>query len=507
MSPPCSGTHLFPCLSLSLSVKWPGLLISHAVAATLGGGFDLPNSTRTTLSSILVIHPVAALVTLIMFVLAVISHTHSASHSSRFLLLVFIFSIIDFLLCLLAFLIDVLLFVPHMAFGSYLVLAATILVAVASLVSCAMRRTVVGRKARKKRIAENAEMSGENFYNRQAQEVRPVMPTATTLEPTVPMLSGANGPGDNKLPEFAAFEKKDDRSSDDRLPLTARSLSDRSPNTLVNDMASTPSDLPYSGPLGPNQPRRSVSNSTLERDQYGNPIQPPQDGYGMRRGPSVERMNSRGRGGTPPGGYRGRGGYPGGPGRGGYNPNGGRGGYGPPGRGGYGPPQGRGGYGPPPRGYGPGMRGGRTPPPPPSYQSGPGSYDRRPSPAGSYGPGPYGGGRQPSPGPGFEMNPSMPSVSTGSYDAYNPQRNSLPRAESPPPLHEVEEHLPGQAIEMDAATGSPQHPPAGFGQFGIRDSDADIAGMLAMQQGQIPSHEARRHDTYMSDVSRYSQEE
>jgi hypothetical protein len=60
---------------------------------------------------------------------------------------------------------------------------------------------------------------------------------------------------------------------------------------------------------------------------------------------------------------------------------------------------------------------------------------------------------------------------------------------------------PGQAIEMDA-TSSPAHAPQGFGQFGIRESDSDVAGMLALQQGK-----AQRHDTYMSDVSRYSQEE
>ncbi|KAH8884320.1 pali-domain-containing protein [Thozetella sp. PMI_491] len=472
--------------------------------------FDLSNATRTTLSSILIIHPVAALITLIMFILAVISHSHSASHSSRYLLLVFIFSIIDFLVCLLAFLVDVLLFVPHMAFGTYLVLAANILVALAGLVSCAMRRTVVGRKARKKRIAENAEMSGQNFYNRQAQEVR-ADPATTALEPTMPMVSGANGPGDNKLPEFASYDKKDDRSSDERVPLTARSPSERSPNPMMNELP-PPADMAYNGPVGPNQPRRSMSNSTLGRDQYGNPISP-QDGFGVRRGPSFERMNSRGRTGTPPGGYRGRGGY-GGPGRGGFNgygpPPNGRGGYGPPGRGGYGPPPGRGGYGPPPRGYGPGMRGGR--PPPPSYQGGPGPgpYDRRGSPASAYGPGPH-GARGPSPGPpsapGYNANSSAPNLAPGGYEAYNPERESLPRAESPPPLPGVESGAPGQAIEMDARTGSPQHPPAGFGQFGIRESDADIAGMLAMQQGRIPSPGARRHDTYMSDMSKYSQDE
>lgn len=64
---------------------------------------------------------------------------------------------------------------------------------------------------------------------------------------------------------------------------------------------------------------------------------------------------------------------------------------------------------------------------------------------------------------------------------------------------------------MDATTGSPAYPPAGFGQFNnnnnnnqIRDSDADVAGMLALQQAR-PF--AQRHETYMSEGSHYSQDE
>lgn len=435
-----------------------------------------------------------------MFALAVVAHFHSASHSARYLLLVFIISLVDFLLCLLAFLIDVLLFVPHMAWGSYIVLAATIMVALSSLVSCAMRRTVVGRKARQKRIAANAEMSGENFFNRQAQQA-PVAPAAG-MEPSLPVISGANGRGDaggDTLPEFASFEKKVDRSSDERIPLTARSPSERSPNNLAaSDLSSNTADVPP----GPGGLSRSNSAPPVQFDQYGNPITGPPEGYGPRRGPSFERMNSRGRGGMPPG-YRGRGGYGPGPGRGGYNgygpPPGGRGGYGPPRGGGYGPPGGgRGGYGPPPRGYGGnGMRGGR--PPPPGYQNGP--YDRRGSPSLGY-QGPY--GREPSPGdmpaPGYR-NASNPSLPGGGYEAYNPDRGSLPRAESPPPLPAAQA---GQVVELDAAaSGNPTQPPQNAGQYGIRASDTDVAGMLALQQARGTS----RPDTFASDESRYSQEE
>lgn len=437
-----------------------------------------------------------------MFGMAIAAHFHAPSHSSRYLLVLFIFGIITFLVCLLSFLVDVLLFVPHMAWGSYIVCAATVLVAMSGLVSCAMRRTVVSRKARKKRIAENAEMSGENYYNRTAQQ-DPAAADVSILSPTVPVVSGANGPADNKLPTFATYEqKKDDRSSDERIPLTATSPSQRSPNGAF---AST--DGAYVN--------ASDSTPSLPRDQYGNPIQTAPDAYGARRGPSADRMNSRGRGGPPPGGYRGRGGY----GRGGYGPSyntppGSRGGYGPPGRGGYGPPpNGRGGYGPPRGGYGPnGVRGGRAPPP--GYGNG---YDRRPSAPDAYGN--YGSARNESPGPQgapYAPNPSMPSVSTGttgtgSYEAYNPDRASdLPRAESPPPLPGMDNAAlapVGQAVEMDARTGSPAQPPQGFGQFPnqLRDSDADVAGMLALQQARTGS--PRRHDTYMSEVSKYSQDE
>ncbi|KAI0008630.1 pali-domain-containing protein [Xylariaceae sp. FL0662B] len=468
--------------------------------------FDLPTATRTTLSAILVVHPAACFLVLVMLVLAAVAHLHSPSHSSCYLLLLFIFGIFTFLVCLLSFLIDVLLFVPHMAWGSYIVLAATILVFISFVVSCAMRRTLVSRKARRKRIAQNAEMSGENYYNRQAQQEAQVAAAAPPArQPTVPVVSGANGAGDG--PTFASYEQKDDRSSDERIPLTARTPSERSPNHIPAETST--SEQAY------NVPPRASPVPSFPRDQYGNPINQPPDGYGVRRGPSAERLNSRGRGG-PPTAYRGRGGY----GRGGYGggygpPPNGRGGYGPPGRGGYGPgPSGRGGYGPPRGGYGPGgvMRGGRTPPP--TYP-GSGPYDRRPSPAGAYGNyGPQGVPAVPS-GP-YGMSQPMPSASTGTtgtgnYEAYNPdsRASELPRAESPPPLPGTDEPRAApteQTVEMDASTSGQLQPPQGLGQLNqFRDSDADVAGMLALQQARTSS--AQRHDTFMSEGSKYSQED
>jgi len=207
--------------------------------------------------------------------------------------------------------------------------------------------------------------------------------------------------------------------------------------------------------------------------------------------PSLNRQYSdptlRGRG-----GYRGRGG-PLNPGRGNYGPP--RGAYGPPMRGGYGPP--RGGFG----GYRGGMndpmmagmaggmaagammRGGRGGPP--GY-----SYDNRGMPP----QGPY--GRRPS-------QEAYRRPSQGEYAAYNADdRSSLPRAESPPPLPGLDTGVVGQAVEMDASTGSPSNAPKGFGQFGnIRESDGDVAGMVGLQQQRL------QRQTVDSDASRYSSDE
>jgi hypothetical protein len=431
----------------------------------------------------------------------------------------FILSILTLLVALLAFLIDVLLFVPHMAWGSYIVLAATVLIAASGIVSCAMRRTLVSRKARKRRIAENAEMNGENFYNRQN-----ATDTTPAVESAAPMVNGA--PGADKLPSFATFEmnkQNSDRTSDERVPLTARSPTDSIPGDANGAIGMTER---FAGPQGMGGAPLGAMNNGFNgppRDQYGNPIPGAAYGPNQSRDPSREpglrsqysdgSLNSRGRG-----VYRGRGGYP----------QNGRGGYGPPnGRGGYGPPQGRGGYGP-----GPGPRGGLMGPiagaaggamagrggrgPPPGYYNGyggppggRGGYGRAPSPAGSYGP--Y--GRRPSNESSASAYNRNPSPGPGGFVAYpggNTQSmtSSLPRAESPPPLPGVDEGPVGQAVEMDATTGSPPIPAAGFGNFGgIRDSDGDVAGMVGLQQGISPRPGPQRHETIMSETSRYSTDE
>ena len=284
--------------------------------------FSLPASARHSLSAILIVHPVAALLTLICFCLAVAAHFHSPAHSPRYLLALLILSFPTLLVTLLAFLVDILLFVPHMQWGGWIVLAATILIVASGVVTCAMRRTLVSRKARKKRIAENAEMNGENYY---ANSMAPRLATDTGAG-----LPRADSPppmsNDPKVAGFATFESRvheDRKNSDDRVPLNPREPSVRSMSTNGTRRPMPGSDAPPPMPgYGPSDRRPSEP----QRDRYGNPLAPEAVAMasdlpppGLRHHNSRGSMSSQGSGrsyrsngsrGGPPGYGRGRGGYP-----------------------------------------------------------------------------------------------------------------------------------------------------------------------------------------------------
>ncbi|CAL8576323.1 hypothetical protein XPA_002210 [Xanthoria parietina] len=531
---------------------------------TQDSDFTLPSSARSSLPSILIVHPVAAFLTLVCTILAALSHLHSPSHSPRFLLALLILLIPTLMVTLLAFLVDILLFVPHMRWGGWIVLVSTILIVASGVVTCAMRRTLVSRKARKKRIAQNAEMNGENFYNRQNAPggARAETPPPLASQPAPPMVNGA--PGADKLPTFATYEKDPHDFEEDRIPLNTRTPSN--PTVPSNGMHSRPSEegfemqgppsrggLPRGGPRGM---RGGRGGYTGPRDEYGNPL-PPSNAFGpspggtrrdqseprMRGQYSDENMNGfrgRGRGGFPPRGY-GRG-APYGPARGGSgNLRGMPGGmaagagagmmavdmrnrHGPPpdysngyppvgddrpgqyeqgpalyGRSPSAPAYGRRSPGPPSApGYGRApspdlisqQRGyGRRPSPgPPSH---PGGYGRQPSPGGRSAPGGY--GRQ-SPGPprtsgDYARQRSNSNPRTYDYHVRQPSPGGYQgqgmRAESPPPpMPQISASEPviGQAIEMDATTGSPSHTPAPIRPMQLRDSDSDVQGLVGLQQ-------------------------
>ncbi|KAI9808628.1 MAG: hypothetical protein M1825_003779 [Sarcosagium campestre] len=565
-----------------------GVRVGYNTETAVGDGqkddFSLPASTRNSLSYLLVVHPVAAVFTLVTFVLSVTAHMHGPSHSPRYLLAVLILTLPTLLLTLLAFLVDILLFVPHMREGGWLVLVATILIAASTVLLCAMRRTLVGRKARQKRIAENAEMSGENFYNRQASSPPPL-----GKEPTAPLVNGA--PGADNLPSFSTYEKTANGSvshDGSALPNSrSQSISTRGGasggTTAVTGEAQDrygragrmgpspgPGGRPYEGPV----------------DVFGRPLPPsaafgpsPSSSPSLRRDRSDPRLRDQypqGRLDPTFAGGRGRGGYPHHGGRGGY-------GRGPPGAyhgpgpqrmnsdgRGMGPPHAgmmmaggmaRGGHraGPPGysnnnNNYNDGYDGGAfTPGAPGPYaaESGPygAGYGRRPSPgppsAPGYGrqpsPGPPsapGYGRQPSPGPpsapgyGRHASPGPPSApgymqqqpayghhpeqpAYGDYTSREPSPGPPSAAAGvlrsgsspPPPVPQLHTEMPmvGQAIEMDATTGSPSPSQTPHQSNQFRDSDGDVRGMVGLQQNRQGSP-LRQPSHVMSPTSVYSRD-
>ena len=514
------------------------------------GDFSLPSNARHQLSSLLIVHPVAALLNLVCLALAGAAHLHSPSHSARYLLGLLILFLPTLLVSLLAFLVDILLFVPHLQWGGWIVLASTVMIAISGIVTCAMRRTLVSRKARKRRIAENAEMSGENYYGR--QDALPKLDSSPPLSPESkpPMVNGA--PGADNLPSFATYDANR-KISDERIPLNQRTPSNRAPGSVP------PESRDGSERYGP----PSAGTQRSPKDEFGNPLppgafdnQPP-----LRRDPSDPRMrdqfvNQGLRPLIPP------------PSRGGFNPRG---------RGGYGPPRGRGGYGPGP--YGPGGLDSRGPPQgyPPRGGFGPrgglrgGPYGGRGAPYGPGRGGPPGGltmrggpmmGRGQGPPPGYVPQqargmppqgqmPSETEAPPNQYDIIDDySRNTLysrqtqdlsapgsqdvppsapgqvPRGQSPygmraqspggpgrmrqpspaPPM--PDSGSVGQAVEMDASTGRSSDLPSAYGPPGnrVRASDDEIQGMIGLQQQRQNSPSGRRPGI-QSPTSMYSQAE
>lgn len=316
-------------------------------------------------------------------------------------------------------------------------------------------------------------MNGANYYENlnqtRAMQSLPVPPPTTGTATMV---------GDNSLPRaespppmekgagFAAFEMKSPGpmsrdGNDDRMPLNpsarSRSMEDdrRRRGPYYDDGTGPPMPRPSMDSQG--RPRRP------SRDQYGNII-PGSELKHQGSDGSLRSYGSRGRG---------RGGYP--P-RGG--PYGSRGGYGPPPRG-YGP---RGGFrgGPPPPGWNSRGRGGYGPPPP-GMRGPPPPGMRGPPPPGPPGYGNDGGyfGAAAVPLPQSRSGPS-PTADRGMSPTYQQQDNSYMAGAMPI----------GQAIEMNEQTGSPASPntpQGGFPQnqspnYGLRDSDADVNGMVGLQQ-------------------------
>ncbi|PFH59457.1 hypothetical protein XA68_12289 [Ophiocordyceps unilateralis] len=264
--------------SLSLGLNSAALLDNQNQA------FKLPPNARDGISFALILHPVATALALAITIMSIASHLHSLAHSVRYLLILFVLIFVTFVVSLAAFLVDVILFVPHLEFGAFLTVAATIVLAISGIASCAMRRAVVSRLAHKRRVEENAEMSGEN-YNLNSMS-KPSFTSST--EPTLPVVGSVMSTVDTK-PQFAAFEypNKADRASDD-MALSSPTLPQYSTvNNMYGDRPPVRAGMAPAGAFG-------VGGSPMRgRGGFGSP-----PGRGGFSSPARGGSGSPGRGGV-----------------------------------------------------------------------------------------------------------------------------------------------------------------------------------------------------------------
>ena len=341
-------------------------------------------------------------------------------------------------------------------------LASAILSFVSIIMACIMRRTLVSREDRKRRVDENDEMNGQNYYANKAAE----MNRADSPPPLSPEPSKGSG--------FAVFDGSKDKMSEDRMPLN------QNISSPGNNGAATPfTDAARSR-------SRSPGGAQLASNPYGDPMPPLGMASSDMNGPGSAAFGGSNRNhGSPQMGGRGRGGYP--P-RGGFAP---RGGFGPRGgpRGGFGP---RGGYGrggmppatrrPPPLGInggGRGMGGGH-----PGY----GMAGAGPMSRGQRGPPPGGPGYAPN---GYGPPPQMdaPPPSTMPYNEYGGPDAQIP------PAHPHDSI--GQALPMDAMHGSPARSP-----ISPPEEAGNAIGMVNLQR-----HQSRGNGDHLSPTSVYSASE
>lgn len=92
-------------------------------------GFSLPSNARKSLSNLLIVHVVAAGLSFLLFLLVLVAHFERPANSTRYLLFMLLLTLPTFVMSLLAFLVDILLFVSHLGWAGWIVLAATVLIA------------------------------------------------------------------------------------------------------------------------------------------------------------------------------------------------------------------------------------------------------------------------------------------------------------------------------------------------------------------------------------------
>lgn len=131
-----------------------------------GASFELPSNARVSISYLLLVHPIAAGASAIQLAIVCFLITRSMFTASWVLTLALFWTFPTFLLALLTFLVDLILFTPHLSWFGWMQLVCTVLIATAGSLSCVLKRTVTSRDEIVKQdnfiYLENWDSEGDN---------------------------------------------------------------------------------------------------------------------------------------------------------------------------------------------------------------------------------------------------------------------------------------------------------------------------------------------------------
>lgn len=111
-------------------------------------GFTFPSNARHSLSYLLVVHPISAAFTGVQLVLTIFLFFQRFYCSQRYFVILMLGILPTFMLSLLSFLVDLMMFIPHLRWCGWTILGSTTLIALYSTTICTMRRTISSQATR-----------------------------------------------------------------------------------------------------------------------------------------------------------------------------------------------------------------------------------------------------------------------------------------------------------------------------------------------------------------------
>ncbi|SCU83177.1 LAME_0C04236g1_1 [Lachancea meyersii CBS 8951] len=135
-------------------------------------GDFLPSRAKRAISKLLVVHPMSLFFAATLWLMTVALNTQKFARSRRALVCAVLWSLPTVFLSLLSFLVDVLLFIPFLAWPGWLLLVSTVLIAVASCIMCGVRRSVSLQKyerLRNKDVIEFFPMQSDKLQSEESQ--------------------------------------------------------------------------------------------------------------------------------------------------------------------------------------------------------------------------------------------------------------------------------------------------------------------------------------------------